>query len=54
MRRYVFYYWVEVNDSPDDREHMVEADNIDEALINFKKQIKIFKRITGIHEISQI
>lgn len=51
MRKYLIYYWAEKNDDAVDCEKIIEASNIDEALIKFKDVTIVYKRITQIKEI---
>ena len=50
MRKYLICYWTERNDCATDLENIVEADNITEALKNFKTN-NVFKSIDSISEI---
>lgn len=51
MRRYLIFYWVERNDEATDLEIIVEADNIKDAIKEFEKQVRLFKRISTITEL---
>ncbi len=51
MRIYRVEYWYENLDCADFDAIVIKADNIEEAIENFKKEIRIFKRITKITEL---
>ena len=51
MRNYLFYYWAEKNDDSVDCEKIIPAEDIEMALVKFKEQIKVYKRITLIKEL---
>lgn len=54
MRRYLIYYWTERNDESTDLEIIVKADNIEEAIKEFKKEVKVYKSITTITELTYV
>ena len=51
MRKYEFKYRVEVSDECDYREKIIQSSNIEEAIIKFKEQTRVYKRITQIKEL---
>jgi hypothetical protein len=51
MRIYRVEYWCEHLDCADFDAITIKADNIEEAIENFKKEIRLFKRITKITEL---
>lgn len=51
MRKYLIFYWAERNDEPTDLEIIVKAENIEDAIKQFKKEVSSFKRITTITEL---
>jgi len=50
MKKYLVSYWTERDDVATDLEHVVESDNITEALEKFKAS-KVYKSIDSISEI---
>jgi hypothetical protein len=52
MKKYLIYYWREINDEPTDLEVIIEAINMEDAFKKFKQQIKVYKHITTITEIN--
>lgn len=51
MRKYRIEYYAERNDECVDLEHIVEANDMVEAINIFNDVIKIVKRITAVTEI---
>ena len=51
MRRYLIFYYAERNDECTDLEHIVEANDMVEAINVFNNEIKLIKRITTITEL---
>jgi hypothetical protein len=51
MRIYRVEYWCERLDCADFDFIQIKASNIEEAIENFKKEIRIYKRITKITEL---
>lgn len=51
MRKYKIYYYKEIDDECIDFERLIEGENIDIALENFKEEIRVFKRVYKIEEI---
>ncbi len=51
MRTYEIEYCYECYDCAEFNAITIKADNIEEAIENFKKEIRIFKRITKITEL---
>lgn len=51
MRRYRIEYYAERNDECVDLEHIVEANDMVEAIDTFNHYVRIVKRITNISEI---
>jgi hypothetical protein len=52
MRRFLIYYWTEKNDEATDLEIIVKADDMEKALKEFKKEVKVYKSITTITELT--
>jgi hypothetical protein len=52
MKRYLIYYWTEKNDEATDLEIIIKADNIEKALKEFKKEVKVYKSITTVTELT--
>lgn len=51
MRKYLIFYYAERNDECMDLEHIVEANDMVEAINVFNKEINLVKRITTITEL---
>ena len=51
MRRYLIFYYAEMNDECTDLEIIIQADNIKEAINKFEKEVMLFKRISTITEL---
>jgi hypothetical protein len=51
MRKYQIEYCYENFDCADFGAIKIKAENIEEAIVNFEKEIRIFKRITKIIEL---
>jgi hypothetical protein len=51
MKRYLIFYYAERNDECMDLEHIVEANDMVEAINVFNNEIKLVKRITTITEL---
>jgi hypothetical protein len=51
MRKYQVEYCYEYFDCADFNTIQIKADNIEEAIENFKKEIRLYKRITKITEL---
>lgn len=51
MRKYLIEYYAERNDECVDLEHIVEANDMMEAINKFNAVIRLVKRITKISEI---
>jgi cob(I)alamin adenosyltransferase len=51
MRKYQIEYWFENNDDSDYALITIEADNIEQAIINFKNKVRLYRKITVIKEI---
>lgn len=51
MRKYLFHYWIEKNDESVDCEKFIEADDIESALVSFKENTRVYRRITKIEEV---
>ena len=51
MRRFLIYYWTDMNDTPIEQEIIVKADDMEQAIKTFKKQVKSYKSITTITEL---
>jgi hypothetical protein len=51
MREYQIEYWFENNDNSDYAIIAIKAYDIEQAIINFKNEIRLYKRITVIKEI---
>ena len=51
MRKYEIEYCYECFDCADFNTIMIKANSIEEAIENFKKEIRIYKRITKITEL---
>ena len=51
MRKYLIFYYIERNDECYDLEHIVEANDMMDAIEKFNKEIKVLKRITTITEL---
>jgi hypothetical protein len=51
MRRFLIYYWTEGNESITEQEIIVKADNMEQALKTFKKEVKQHESITTITEL---
>jgi hypothetical protein len=51
MRKYLIFYYVERNDECYDFEHIVEANDMVDAINVFNKEISLYKRITTITEL---
>lgn len=51
MRRYLVCYYTERDDVCTDLEKIIEADNIEIALKEFKDVIRLYRRITSISEM---
>jgi hypothetical protein len=51
MNRYLIYYWPENNHQGCDLEIIIKADDMEHAIVEFKKQIKAYKSITTITEL---
>jgi hypothetical protein len=51
MRKYLIFYYAERNDECMDLEHIVEANDMVEAINVFNNEIKLVKRITTITEL---
>ena len=53
MKRYLIYYWTERNDESTDLEIIVKANNMEEAIKEFKKEVRVYKSITTITELDR-
>ncbi len=52
MRKFLIYYWTESNESITEQEIIIKADDMEQALKTFKKEIKKLQSITTITELS--
>jgi hypothetical protein len=52
MKRYLIYYWPDNNEKDYDLEIIIKADDIEKAIKQFKKDIKGYKSITTITELT--
>lgn len=50
LRKYIVYYYAEVNDECDDCEMEIKARTIFDALHRFNNLVKIYKRIFAVIE----
>lgn len=50
MRKYIVYYYKEINDECVDCEKEIQANNIEMVLHLFNKEIRVYKRIWKIEE----
>ncbi len=51
MRRFLIYYWTDMNDNPIEQEIIVKADDMEQAFKTFKKEVKQHQSITTITEL---
>lgn len=51
MRQYLVCYYVEQSDCSTDLEKIIEAENFEQALINFKNETLLYRKIMSISEI---
>lgn len=51
MRRYLIFYYAERNDECVDLEHIVEANDMIDAINTFNNEVRLVKRITTITEL---
>jgi hypothetical protein len=51
MKMYLIYYWDDINDNPTEQEMIMKADDMEQAIKTFKKQVKSYKSITTITEL---
>ncbi len=54
MRRFLIYYWTENKESLTEEEIIVKADNMEQALKTFKKEVKQHQSITTITELTYV
>jgi hypothetical protein len=54
MRRFLIYYMGKENESGIDSEIIIKADDMEKALKEFKKQVKGYKSITTITELTYV
>lgn len=54
MKRYLIYYWTEANESPTEQEIIVKADDMEQAIKLFKKEVKQHQSITTITELTYV
>jgi len=50
MRNYTIHYWVEISDECFDCQIEIEAQNIFIALVEFRSEVRVFKRVFKIEE----
>ena len=50
MRKYIVYYYAEINDECVEREIEVESKNIEIGLAEFRSIVKVYKRVYKIEE----
>jgi hypothetical protein len=50
MRKYIVYYYAEINDECVELEHELEELDMTLALATFRSEIKVFKRVYKIEE----
>lgn len=51
---YLVYYWAESNESPTEQEIIIRADDMEEAIKLFKKEVKQHQSITTITELAYV
>ena len=51
---YLVYYWTESNESPTEQEIIIRADDMENALKTFKKEVKQHESITTITELTYV
>jgi hypothetical protein len=54
MRRFLVYYFTETNDQHTELEIIIKADNMEQALKTFKKEVKQHQSITTITELTYV
>lgn len=54
MRRYLIYYLGENNSETADLEIIIKADDMEKALKTFKKEMKGYKSLTTITELTYV
>ena len=52
MKRYLIYYWPNNNEKGYDLEIIIKADDMEKAIKQFKKEIKGYKSITTITDLT--
>ena len=52
MRRFLVYYFTETNDKYTELEIIIKADDMEQALKTFKKEVKQHQSITTITELT--
>jgi hypothetical protein len=52
MKRFLIYYWPKDNQQGCDLEIIIKADDMEKAIKEFKKQMKGYRSITTITELT--
>ena len=54
MRRFLVYYFTETNDQCTELEIIIKADDMEQAIKTFKKEVKEHQSITTITELTYV